>query len=150
MPQIKIGLEVHDNSYPGDIVMDCFKTMMKNQHPEMYKKCNSIIQYGASAMDEIRNNMPVYYPKVEPVGTGMIVALAKIFDCNVTEETAKHIFKEAYSVLANEASKTSAKWIWSLPKIRPTVNGPRSEDIGWFVATHFYKIWNDEKEKRNE
>lgn len=128
--------------------MEYFKAMMKNQDPEMYEKCNAIIQWGASEMDNIRKNKSVYCPAIEPVGTAMAVALAKIFDCKVTERLAQHMFKDAYSVLARKASKTSAKRIWALPKIQPRVNVPRSDDIGWLVATHFYGMWNDGKEEK--
>lgn len=130
--------------------MDYFKAIMKKQDPEMYEKCDAIIRCAASEMDNIRKNKPVYCPAIEPVGTAMAVALAKIFDCKVTECLAQHMFKDAYSVLAREASKTSAKGIWSLPKIRPRINVSRSEDIGWLLATHFYNIWNDGKGKDND
>ena len=113
----------------------------------MYEKCNAIIRCGASAMDDIRKNKPIYCPEIEPVGTAMVVELAKTFDCKVTERAAQFRFKKAYSVLAREAFKTSVKGIWALPKIHPRVNVPRSDDIGWFMATHFYGMWNDGKEE---
>ncbi len=122
-----------------------------SKKPKMPKeieiKCNGII-HGASVaaggVGAAGAQIPVADNAViTPIQIGMIIALAKVFDRNLTKEAALGVLKGAGAAfIGRGVSQVLIGWVPGLGNaINTATAAGLTEAIGWMSVTQFYDEW---------
>ncbi len=121
--------------------------------PDMLKQCHAIIHSAAVACGGVGTGLAQIPASdsavITPIQLGMIVALAKVFDLDITEGAAKGLIASAGAGIAGRtASQFLVGWI---PGIGNAINTATAagltEAIGWMAVQHFYERWTQDKQK---
>lgn len=124
-----------------------------NLPEDMQKKCHGIIHGAAVACGGVGTGLAQIPASdsvvITPIQIGMITALAKVFDLDITEGAAKGIIASAGAGLAGRtASQFLVGWI---PIVGNAINTATAagltEAIGWIAVQHFYERWLEDKQK---
>ena len=114
---------------------------------EIEIKCNGII-HGASVaaggVGAAGAQIPVADNAViTPIQIGMIIALAKVFDRNLTKEAALGVLKGAGAAfIGRGVSQVLIGWVPGLGNaINTATAAGLTEAIGWMSVTQFYDEW---------
>lgn len=113
-------------------------------------KCNGII-HGASVAAGTAGAAGAQLPVADnavitPIQIGMIIALAKVFDRNLTREAALGILKGAGAAfIGRGVSQLLVGWVPGLGNVINTATAASlTEAIGWMSAGQFYDEWLNE------
>ena len=120
---------------------------------DMQDKC-SVIIHGAAAGCGVVGAGFAQLPCsdaaiITPSQIGMIVALGRVFDLNITEAAAKSIISSVAGAVAGRTlSQILGGWIPGLGNVfnAATASG-LTEAIGWIAVEHFYNRWIEDKNK---
>ena len=110
-------------------------------------KCNGII-HGASVAAGAAGAAGAQLPLADnavitPIQIGMIIALAKVFDRNITKEAAFGVLKGAGAAfIGRGVSQALVGWMPGLGNVinAATASG-LTEAVGWMSAAQFYDEW---------
>ena len=110
-------------------------------------KCHGII-HGASVtaggIGAVGAQIPVADNAViTPIQIGMVIALAKVFDRNITKEAALGVLKGAGAAfIGRGVSQVLVGWIPGLGNaINTATAAGLTEAVGWISAAQFYEEW---------
>lgn len=110
-------------------------------------KCNGII-HGASVAAGTAGAAGAQLPVADnavitPIQIGMIIALAKVFDRNLTKEAAFGVLKGAGAAfIGRGVSQVLVGWVPGLGNVINTATAAGlTEAIGWMSAGQFYDEW---------
>lgn len=89
---------------------------------------------------------------ITPIQIGMIIALAKVFDRNITKEAALGVLKEAGAAfIGRGVSQVLVGWI---PGLGNTINSATAagltEAVGWISVAQFYDEWRRDGHTPND
>lgn len=113
-------------------------------------KCNGII-HGASVAAGTAGAAGAQLPVADnavitPIQIGMIIALAKVFDRNLTKEAAFGVLKGAGAAfIGRGVSQVLVGWVPGLGNVINTATAAGlTEAVGWMSAGQFYDEWLNE------
>lgn len=121
--------------------------------PDIMTKCNGIIHTASVACGGVGTGLAQIPASdnavIVPIQIGMITALGKVFDLNITEGVAKGIIGSAGATVAGRTlSQFLVGWI---PGIGNAINTATAagltEAIGWLAVGNFYERWIQDKQK---
>lgn len=123
----------------------------KTKRPHLPKdievKCNRII-HGASVAAGTAGAAGAQLPVADnavitPIQIGMIIALAKVFDRNLTKEAAFGVLKGAGAAfIGRGVSQVLVGWVPGLGNaINTATAAGLTEAVGWMSAGQFYDEW---------
>lgn len=116
----------------------------------MEAKCNGII-HGASVAAGTAGAAGAQLPVADhavimPIQIGMIIALAKVFDRNLTREAALGVLKGAGAAFIGRGiSQVLVGWVPGFGNVINTATAAGlTEAVGWMSAGQFYDEWLNE------
>lgn len=120
---------------------------------DIQKKCHGIIHGAATTCGGVGTGLAQIplsdNAVIVPIQVGMIVALGKVFDLNITESTAKSIIASAGASIAGRAV-SQVLWGW-IPGVGNAINTATAagltEAIGWLAVANFYNRWIEDRNK---
>ena len=120
---------------------------------DIQKKCHGIIHGAATACGGVGTGLAQIplsdNAVIVPIQVGMIVALGKVFDLNITESAAKSIIASAgASITGRAVSQVLLGWIPGLGNaINTATAAGLTEAIGWLAVANFYNRWIEDRNK---
>ena len=120
------------------------------------KKCHAIIHSSAvtaGSIGALGAQIPVADNLlITPIQIGMVIALAKVFDRDITREAAYGVIKGvSASIVGRNVAQLLAGWIPVVGNVINSVTASSiTEGIGWLSADQFYSEWLEEGHTEND